>query len=250
MPTFISYSHRDSALHSSLCLALKAEGISFWKKEGLRQGRLLAHELQQVTQRCDECLFLATRNSLRSDWCRAELGAFWGAGKRVIVFMADSQLKDSDLPEELQGVLWTDDAQVTIEALKNETGKRWMTKWKLGSYDYLEYLTLKQSESNRIFGERRTERNDGKTSTYRVSGLCQDGFWWLEYHGEPEKDDEDRGGGTIVGMRETTWMFSGVITSTDCKRRKINCRANQWVTADRIEEYEARWQLDLGAFEP
>jgi CheY-like chemotaxis protein len=41
-----------------------------------------------------------------SSWCGAELGAFWGAGKPIIVYLAEASLKDSDLPQIVQGDVW------------------------------------------------------------------------------------------------------------------------------------------------
>jgi hypothetical protein len=48
-------------------------------------------------------VFIATRTSVSSPWCSAELGAFWGAKKRVLIFLADDSLEDTDLPRQFQG---------------------------------------------------------------------------------------------------------------------------------------------------
>ena len=49
---------------------------------------------------------MATHRSLQSSWCGAELGAFWGAGKPIIAYIADSSLRDEDLPPILQDDVW------------------------------------------------------------------------------------------------------------------------------------------------
>lgn len=66
------------------------------------------------------CVFLATTHSLESRWCLAELGAFWGAGKKVIVYLADPAIDQSALPPQFQGNLWTADAEELIKGI-NET---------------------------------------------------------------------------------------------------------------------------------
>ena len=49
----------------------------------------------------------------------AELGAFWGAGKRVMGYLADPNLPEQDLPVQLKGNLWTDDPAKVIKSLKS-----------------------------------------------------------------------------------------------------------------------------------
>jgi hypothetical protein len=53
----------------------------------------------------------------------AELGAFWGAGKKVLMFMADPDLADSILPPQFKGTLRADTAARLIEAVKNATNE-------------------------------------------------------------------------------------------------------------------------------
>jgi hypothetical protein len=48
----------------------------------------------------------------------AELGAFWGAGKHVIVFLADPEIIEAQLPAQFQGNLWTRDARRVLEAIQ------------------------------------------------------------------------------------------------------------------------------------
>ena len=56
--------------------------------------------------RCGVCVFIATYRSVRSSWCGAELGAFWGVGRPVIVYLADSSLREEELPPIVQGDVW------------------------------------------------------------------------------------------------------------------------------------------------
>lgn len=117
MLAFISHSNQDSAIYSTLCLALNGAGVERWDPSTLSPGELLAEQLREAIRRCDVCVFIATRQSISSRWCLAELGAFWGAGKRILLFKGDSSLSDSDLPPQFNGSLWTNDAPALIAAL-------------------------------------------------------------------------------------------------------------------------------------
>ena len=57
-------------------------------------------------EHCSVCIFVATHRALKSSWCGAELGAFWGAGKPIIVYLADSSLLEDELPPLVQGDVW------------------------------------------------------------------------------------------------------------------------------------------------
>ena len=67
--------------------------------------RPLAEQLRESIRDCEACVFVATHNSVSSTWCAAELGAFWGAGKNVMIYVADSSLKDEQLPKQFAGWL-------------------------------------------------------------------------------------------------------------------------------------------------
>lgn len=118
---FISYSHEDKGLYSSLCLALDKSGVLRRDVSRLSLGKPLAEGLRAAIEECDVCVFLATARSLESRWCLAELGAFWGAGKKVIVYLADPAIDESALPPQFRGNLWTANAIELVEGVK-ETG--------------------------------------------------------------------------------------------------------------------------------
>jgi len=122
---FISYSQQDGALYSSLCLALDGSGILRRDVWNLPLGEPLADGLRAAIEECDVCVFLATTRSLESRWCLAELGAFWGAGKKVIGYLADPTIGESALPPQLRGNLWTANATDLVEGIKTtDTGVR------------------------------------------------------------------------------------------------------------------------------
>ena len=117
---FVSYAQEDHAAYSSLCLALDSSGVSRWDATTLTAGNSLAEGLRAAIDECDLCIFVATPRSVQSRWCMAELGAFWGASKRVVTFVADPTIKESDLPPQFQGNLWTTDAKKLLADLRNE----------------------------------------------------------------------------------------------------------------------------------
>jgi hypothetical protein len=118
MPAFISHSQKDEAIYSALCMALDAAEIVRWDPLKMSPGRSLADQLQQAIQRCEVCIFIATRRSIESTWCLAELGAFWGAGKRVLIFLADPDLTEAVLPPQFKGNLRVENAGKLVDATR------------------------------------------------------------------------------------------------------------------------------------
>lgn len=121
MPTFISHKFEDVAIYSAICLALDAGGVERWDPAKMTRGDSLADQLRDAIRECEVCIFLATRRSIDSAWCLAELGAFWGAGKRVLLFMADPDLTDAMLPPQFKGDLKVASAQELIDSVKATT---------------------------------------------------------------------------------------------------------------------------------
>lgn len=120
MPSFISHSSKDDAIYSAVCLALDAAGIERWDPKSMSLGDSLSSQLQSAIRICEVCVLIATRHSVDSPWCLAELGAFWGAGKKVLMFMADADLTESMLPPQFKGTLLAHDANNLIDTLKKE----------------------------------------------------------------------------------------------------------------------------------
>ncbi|HKH50135.1 MAG TPA: toll/interleukin-1 receptor domain-containing protein [Thermoanaerobaculia bacterium] len=121
MPAFISHSFKDEAVYSAVCLAVDAAGIKRWDPAMMSPGESLADQLRNAIRECEVCAFIATRRSIESPWCLAELGAFWGADKKVLLFMADPDLADSMLPPQFKGNLRVSTAQELIKALAATT---------------------------------------------------------------------------------------------------------------------------------
>ncbi len=118
MPVFVSHSQKDEAAYTALCLALDGQNIPRWDVLEMTPGSPLAEQLRKAIDECEACIFVATRRSLKSRWCLAELGAFWGAGKVVVLYVADPEVTEIDHPPQFQGNLWTSDARRLIETIR------------------------------------------------------------------------------------------------------------------------------------
>jgi len=106
--------------YTSLRMALTGKGVECWDPSTMITGRHLADQLKRAIGECEACVFVATRRSIHaSSWCPAELGALWGAGKLVVVYVAEADISEKDFPPQLQGTLWTSDANQVIEAIRN-----------------------------------------------------------------------------------------------------------------------------------
>ncbi len=83
-------------------------------------GDSLSEQLQRAISECQMCVFIATRRSIESQWCLAEVGAFWGSGKNVTLFMVDPDLDDSVLPPQFKGSLRVSKPQDLIDQIKQK----------------------------------------------------------------------------------------------------------------------------------
>lgn len=103
MSIFISHAFADKHHFDNIADALEASAVPYWKLNTVVAGAALSDQLRDAISRSRGCIFIATANSVDSAWCSAELGAFWGAGKRVFVFVADTSLQTDRLPKQFQG---------------------------------------------------------------------------------------------------------------------------------------------------
>ncbi len=106
MTVFISHSFDNKPEFENVAEALDHRGVRYWRPDEIKSGDSLRDQLRQAVNQCSVCVFVATHPSVRSSWCGAELGAFWGAGRPVIVYLADSSLSEDDLPPIVQGDVW------------------------------------------------------------------------------------------------------------------------------------------------
>jgi hypothetical protein len=118
MKAFISYSFQDAAKFDDLTYSLDLEKVPYWNTDEIAAGQSLRDKLRDAVRKCAVCVFLATENSIKSSWCLAEVGAFWGAGKPVILYLEDEALRETDLPKQFQGDKWTPHMRDVVKALK------------------------------------------------------------------------------------------------------------------------------------
>lgn len=106
MSVFISHSFENKPEFENVTDALDLRRVPFWNPAEIRPGASLREQLRAAVEQCSLCIFIATRKSIGSSWCGAELGAFWGAGKPIIVYLAEASLSDDELPQVVQGDVW------------------------------------------------------------------------------------------------------------------------------------------------
>ena len=106
MTAFISHSFENKPEFENVTDALDVQGVGFWNPAEIRAGASLREQLRAAVERCSLCIFVATRKSIGSSWCGAELGAFWGTGKPIVVYLAEPSLTDDELPQIVQGDVW------------------------------------------------------------------------------------------------------------------------------------------------
>lgn len=106
LAVFISHSFENKPEFENIGDALGQAGVPYWNPDKVKPGSSLRDQLRQAVENCCVCIFIATHRAVKSSWCGAELGAFWGAGKPVIVYLADSSLQEDELPPMVQGDVW------------------------------------------------------------------------------------------------------------------------------------------------
>lgn len=106
MTAFISHSFQNRPEFENIADALAQQMVPYWNPSDVKPGASLREQLRSAVDRCEVCVFVATRHSINSSWCGAELGAFWGMGKPIIVYLAEPSLTDDELPPIVQGDVW------------------------------------------------------------------------------------------------------------------------------------------------
>jgi hypothetical protein len=118
MKLFISYSFKDAPTFEDVSQLMTNKAIPFFSTSEMLAGTSLADQLRDTIAGCAVCLFIATHNSVKSAWCSAELGAFWGAGKQVVIYVADGSLKETQLPKQFNGHLLERNMHRAVEAAR------------------------------------------------------------------------------------------------------------------------------------
>lgn len=106
MLAFISHSFENKPEYENIVEALEMRSVSHWSPAEVKPGVSLREQLRAAVEKCGVCIFVATKPAIDSSWCGAELGAFWGAGKPIIVYLAEPSLTEDELPPIVQGDVW------------------------------------------------------------------------------------------------------------------------------------------------
>jgi TIR domain-containing protein len=123
LAVFISYSFQDPHKFQDVCFAFESANIKFWNSDEIAAGQSLRDALRTNIRRCTACVLIATPNSLDSAWCQAELGAFWGIGQPVIVYLADESLSEDKLPKQFHGDKFARTIREVVTAVKARDGE-------------------------------------------------------------------------------------------------------------------------------
>lgn len=119
---FLSYASQDEGLGplTDLRDALQRRGVNVWvDKEQLTTGDAVTRSIQSAIQACVACVFLQSNSSLQRAWCAAELGAFWGAGKPVLIYNSEKGSDIRTLIPPLADIVASDSLTAVAEAAKN-----------------------------------------------------------------------------------------------------------------------------------
>jgi len=118
MPVFLSHSFADREATEHLRTRLAELRVDTYDVRAMTVSDSLADQLQAAIEQCQCCIFVASRASLDSGWCKAEIGAFWGAGKKVLIYAIDPQVRDEDLPVQFRGDLWSSESDQLLRSVE------------------------------------------------------------------------------------------------------------------------------------
>jgi hypothetical protein len=99
MRVFISHSSRDRWIAQQLDRRLREiDSVeTFLDEKDLQGGDRITEGIREEIRRCDEMVVLFSTASLQSDWVKAEIGAAWVLGKRIVVLL--EKLSPRDIPQ-------------------------------------------------------------------------------------------------------------------------------------------------------
>jgi hypothetical protein len=84
--------------------------------EQIKAGEDINVTVQNGVAQATCCVFLLDEHSAKSTWCMAEVGAFWGAGKPVVVY---NLLPSHDaIPPFLRDIKYLDDPEEVVKSVK------------------------------------------------------------------------------------------------------------------------------------
>jgi len=105
---FLSYSHKDEGLATSLVSDLRAEGFSVWRDlERIRVGESIRQRVEAGIEESTFLLVLLSPNSVDSDWVRDEIDMALSVEKELgRTFLLPITVGSFDVPRLLKGRRW------------------------------------------------------------------------------------------------------------------------------------------------
>lgn len=99
MLVFISHSGRDRWIATQLDRRLREDaGVeTFLDEKDILGGDRITERVKDGLQRCDEFVVLFSSASKQSDWVKAEIGAAWVLGRRIVILL--DKLSPTDIPQ-------------------------------------------------------------------------------------------------------------------------------------------------------
>ena len=119
---FISHSGRDRWIATQLDRNLQSIGVeTFLDEKDIQGGDRITERVRVEITRCDETLIVLSSASQQSDWVKAEIGAAWVLGKRIVILL--DKLSPRDIPQIVSDYKAFDlnDAERYFEEVKNRS---------------------------------------------------------------------------------------------------------------------------------
>jgi len=86
LKTFISYAHEDKEFADELSAFLDKSDVTVFIDHQFKVNDPIPETIRENVHKSDFCIWILTKNSLKSKWCPYEVGAFWGSEKPVIIY--------------------------------------------------------------------------------------------------------------------------------------------------------------------
>ena len=84
MRVFVSFAHVDEVRVAALAKVLAVAGFEPWWDDHLEPGEDWKAELMRQIAACDAFLYVASRDSVESEWCRWELAQATALSKFIV----------------------------------------------------------------------------------------------------------------------------------------------------------------------
>jgi hypothetical protein len=128
---FISYPHESAdlvdLLHRAIRDRFKDKPIDpVWiDRDTIKPGENIGDKIREGFQKSFCCVLVLNTFSYDSTWCMAEVGAFWGSGKPIIIYRVQPRC---NLPDYLQAFRYADKYEEVFDGIeaaleKHESGR-------------------------------------------------------------------------------------------------------------------------------